>query len=399
MKMNMHIVAGVLAGGLLLNPLSSTSSFGQAADSAAAEQPFVNQPQGGSEKFLLAGEVFTLWQNNQVHGLPSTNSFGADPLGLMLMPLVKLNDRLFLDVQVAVAANPGPGGGASASLNEAIIYYKVASGVSLFAGNFQPRWGLYEGILDDFTNRYCSDPVGMGRGAQTESGIGIQGGLQLGYSKLAYQLYIANGPQLVVDSTGAQNGVLNYGNYTDNNKNKAIGGSLSFLPLSNSNLEIGVSGQYTPKTGDAGSAFENISSTSYAVHLNYYHVFNPLMVRLQGQYEYTQTQGFNLYTDASDTALLVPKFTNQLSGWYGGITFRLSGSESMFLSNLELGGRLSNLVMPKDALWGGNPINQTTICLTYWLTWKAPINIAYDIYTQSGSPTQTALTVRGMWFF
>ncbi|HXP52988.1 MAG TPA: hypothetical protein VN922_23795, partial [Bacteroidia bacterium] len=88
MKMNMHIVAGVLAGGLLLNPLSSTSSFGQAADSAAAEQPFVNQPQGGSEKFLLAGEVFTLWQNNQVHGLPSTNSFGADPLGLMLMPLV-----------------------------------------------------------------------------------------------------------------------------------------------------------------------------------------------------------------------------------------------------------------------------------------------------------------------
>ena len=71
----------------------------------------------------------------------------------------------------------------------------------------------------------------------------------------------------------------------------------------------------------------------------------------------------------------------------------------MFLSNLELGGRLSNLVMPKDAFWGGNPINQTTICLTYWMTWKAPINIAYDIYTQSGSPTQTALTVRGMWFF
>jgi len=87
------------------------------------------------------------------------------------MPLVKLNDRFFLDVQVEIAANPGPGGGAAINLNEAIIYYKVAPALYLFAGNFQPRWGLYEGILDDFTNRYCSDPIGMGLGAQTESGI------------------------------------------------------------------------------------------------------------------------------------------------------------------------------------------------------------------------------------
>ncbi len=399
MKMNMNIAGGILLGGLLLNPLSSIRLSAQAVDSTAAEQPTVNSPQGGGEKMLLAGEVFTIWQNNHVHGLPSTNSFGADPLGLMLMPLIKLNDRFFIDVQMEVDANPCPGGGASANLNEAIIYYKVAPDVNLFAGSFQPRWGLYEGILDDFTNRYCSDPVGMGLGAQTESGIGIQGGIQAGYSKLSYQLYVANGPQLTVDSSGAQNGVLNYGNYTDNNRNKAIGGSIGFLPLSNSSLEIGASGQYTPKTGDAGTVFENISSTSYAVHLNYYRTFNPLMIRLQGQYEYTKTQDFNLYTNQSDTALLAPKFSNQLSGWCGGITFRLSGSQSIFLSNLELGSRLSQLTMPKDALWGRNPINQATVCLTYWFTWKTPLNIAYDIYTQSGSPTQTAITVRGMWFF
>jgi hypothetical protein len=399
MKMNMNIAVGILMGCLSLNPLSGIRLSAQTVDSTVADQPIINSPQGGGEKMLLAGEVFTIWQNNQVKGAPSTNTFGANPLGLMLMPLVKLNDRLFLDVQVAVTANPGPGGGANASLNEAIIYYKVAPDVNLFAGSFQPRWGLYEGILDDFTNRYCSSPVGMGLGAQTESGIGIQGGLQLGYSKLSYQLFVANGPQLTVDSTGAQNGVMTYGNYTDNNKNKAVGGSIGFLPFSNSSLEIGVSGQYTPKTGDAGTPFETINSTSYAVHLNYYHTFNPLMIRLQGQYEYTKTQDFNLYTNSSDTALLVPKFTNQMSGWYAGITFRLSGSQSIFLSNLELGGRLSQLTMPKDALWGGNPINQATVCLTYWFTWKTPLNIAYDVYTQSGSPNQTAVTVRGMWFF
>lgn len=391
-----NVFAAIIMAGMLVIP---SAYLHAQTDSSGASAPIPNSPQGGGEKFLLAGEVFTMWQNNKVDGLPATNSFGADPLGLMLMPLVKINDRLFLDVQVAITANSAPGGGGSASLNEAIIYYRVAPAAYLFAGSFQPRWGLYEGILDDFTNRYCSNPVGMGIGAATESGIGIQGGFQAGYSKLSYQLYVANGPQLIVDSTGAANGQLNYGNYTDNNANKTVGGSIGFLPFSNSSLEIGVSGQYTPKTGDAGTPFENINSTSYAVHLNYYHIFSPVMLRVQGQYEYTQTQNFNLYTDATNTTLLVPQFDNQYSGWYAGATLRLSGSHNVFLSNLELGGRLSNLTLPKDAMWGGNPVNQTTICLTYWFTWKTPLNIAYDIYTQSGSPTQTALSVRGMWFF
>lgn len=368
------------------------------SDSTAA--PIPNSPNGGGEKMLLAGEAFTLWQNNKVNGLPATNSFGADPLGLMLMPLVKLTNNLFLDVQVEVAANPAPGGGAGVSLNEAIIYYHVANGVNLFAGNFQPRSGLYEGILDDFTNRFGTSPVGMGIGVQTESGIGIQGGLQLGYSKLLYQVYAANGPQLVVDSTGALNGEMNYGNYTDNNTNKAFGGEIGLLPFSNSSLEIGVSGQYTPKTGDAGTPFENISNTAFAGYLNYYHTFSPIMVRVQGQYEYSKTQSFNLYKSPGSDTLLVPQFNNQTTGWYGGVTLRLSGSQNVFLSNLELGGRIGQLTLPQNAIWGANgPINQTTVCLTYWFTWKTPVNIAYDIYTQSGSPTQTVLTVRGMWFF
>lgn len=362
-----------------------------------------NSPLGGSEKFLLAGEAFTTWQTTKIQGLPATNSFGNDPnypMGLMLMPLVKLTDRLFLDAQVQVSANPGPGGGTNVGLNEAIIYYRLTPEINLFAGDFQPRTGLYEGVLDDFTNRYGSVPIGMGISALTEPGVGVQGGIQLGYSKLLYQLFVANGPQLVVDSTGAQNGQLNYANYSDNNNNKAVGGEIGLLPFSNSTLELGISGQYTPHTGNAGSPLENISNTTYAAYVNYYHLFSPLMIRAQGQYEYSQTQGYNLYTNASDTSLLVPKFTNQMSGWFGGVTFRLSGSSNTFISNLELAGRFGQLTLPQGAAWGAaHPENQTTICLTYWLTWKTPLNLAYDIYTQSGAPTQTVFTVRGMWFF
>jgi hypothetical protein len=364
--------------------------------------PVHNSPLGGAEKMLLAGEIFTTWQNYKVQGLPANNSFGNDPdypMGLMLMPLVKLSDKLFIDVQVQVSANPGPGGGASVGLNEAIIDYRLAPAAYLFAGNFQPRTGIYEGILDDFTNRYATAPVGMGISTLTETGVGMQGGIQCGYSKLLYQLYVTNGPQLVVDSTGTTNGQLTYAQYTTNNNNKAVGGEIGILPFSNSSLEIGISGQYKQKTGNAGTPLENISNTTFAAYLNYYHVFNPLMIRVQGQYEYSNTQGYNLYTNSSDTSVLVPKFNNQLTGWFGGVTFRLSGSRKTFISNLELGGRLSQLTPPQNAPWGGNPTNQTTICLTYWFTWKTPLNLAYDIYTQSGNPTQTVWTVRGMWFF
>jgi hypothetical protein len=392
-----NVFAAIMMAGMLVIP---SAYLHAQTDSAAAAAPQPNSPQGGGEKLLLAGEVSTLWQNNKITGSPSTNTFAATPLGLMLMPLVKINDRLFLDVQVAVTANPSPGGGSSASLNEAIIYYRLAPAAYLFAGNFQPRSGIYEGIMDDFTNRYCTSPVGMGIGVATESGIGIQGGIQCGYSKLLYQLYAANGPQLVVDPTGAANGQLTYGNYIDNNNNKAVGGEIGLLPFSNSSLEIGVSGQYTPKAGDAGTPYESISSTSYAAYLNYYHIFSPVMVRVQGQYEYTQTQKFNVYNTTGDT-LILPSFNDQISGWFLGATLRLSGSHNTFLSNLELGGRIGTLTLPDDpnCFWGAKPLNQTTICLTYWFTWKTPLNIAYDIYTQSGSPTQTVLTVRGMWFF
>lgn len=384
----------------LLCPLFNNRAQAQ-ADTAT---PPPNKATGGAEKMLLAGEFFTSWQNTKIDaykGAPSitSSSFGSNPAyptGLMLMPLIKLNDKLFLDVQVQVSSASG------AAFNEGIIYYHVGNGLNIFTGFFQPRSGIYEGIMDDFTNRYTSTPVGMGIGVASQAGVGIQGGLQCGSSKVNYQLYVANGPQLVVDSTGATNGQLTYGNLAAINMPKAVGGEIGFLPFSNSSLEVGLSGQYMGSAGLRGTPLENISTTSIAAYLNYYHIFSPVMVRLQGQYEMTQTQGYNLYMNSSDTSSVkVPSFNNVLSGWFAGITLRLSGSQSPFLSNLELGARMSQLTLPQDSLcmWRQKPLNQTTVSLTYWFTWKLPLSIAYDIYSQEGAPNQSVVTVRGMWFF
>ncbi len=381
-----------------------------------------NSPQGGQEKMLLAGEITTEWQSARINSATNGsitspvqrfNSFGiqnpsypfdAAPLGIMLMPLIKVNNSLFFDCQVGWDVTGG------VSLNEAIAYYRVAPMCYAFAGFVPIRTGLYEGIMDDFTNRFCSTPIGMGIAAAPQCAVGIQGGIQAGYSKLNYQLYVANGPQL--DTTGGPTGSITYSNPWANNLSKAVGGSIGFLPLSNSNLEIGLSGQYDPNIVNQNDPYTvgNIKTTSVVAYLNYFHVFNPIMVRVQGQYENTVVQDFNQYTKAGDsTATAIPTFDNRTSGWYAGLTLRASGSSHTFLSNLELGGRLGQLTVPKNNPWGTGNISQTTICLTYWVTWKTPINISYDIYTPASIPqpngpatnlpTLNSLTVRGMWFF
>ncbi len=391
--------------GIILLPALTTIT--KAQDSTQTAPP--NKARGGATKFLLAGKAMFSWTQTQVAGSPVSHTFFPD--AFMLMPLVKVNDRLFFDGQVEVDPNP-TGGGAAINLVEMIAYYRVAPALSIFAGNFSPKHGLYLGLLDDFTNRYCTDPVGMARGPQTQTGIGIQGGIQAGYSKFNYQLYVANGPQLVMDSAtqgnGNLTGKLNYDSYLDNNKNKSIGGSIGFLPLSNSNLQIDVSGQFTGKTGNAGTPFENISSTSLALDLNYYHLFSPIMVRVLTEYNSTKTQNFNYpwYSDITKTSLVVPSFNNQLSGWFCGATLRAAGSHNTFLSNLELGGRIGTYTPPTyigagsiSAPWGENPTQQTTVCLTYWFTWKTPFNLAYDVLTPTNGPTVTMYTARLIYFF
>ncbi len=384
----------------------SSSVIIKAQDSTQVEPP--NKAKGGATKFLLTGKAQVSWTQTQTQGSPTTHSFFPD--AFMLMPLVKLNDKFFLDGQIEVDPNP-TGGGASINLNELIIYYRALPGLSIFAGNFSPKYGLYMGVLDDFTNRYCTDPIGMARGPQTQTGVGIQGGLQAGTTKFNYQLYISNGPQLIVDSTTTGNGnltgQLDYGNYTDNNKNKAIGGSIGFLPLSNSNLQIDVSGQYAGKIGNTGTPFEKLSSYSWAADLNYYHLFSPIMVRVLAEYNSTTTQNYNYTWKSDSTTLLIPKFNNTLSGWFAGATIRAASSRNIFLSSLELGGRIGAYTPPKYEAastplispWGENPETQTTVCLTYWFTWKTPLNIAYDVLKTKNGPTVTALTARLIYFF
>lgn len=393
---------------LAISVASAQLAIAQTNITGAGQADLPNSPKSGSTKMLLAGKAQLSWTNTNIGESSASNSFFPD--AFMLMPLVKINNKFFLDAQIEADVDPSSGGTTAINLNEMIIYYRLHPGVSVFLGNFSPKYGLYSGLLDDFTNRFCTDPIGLSRGPGTQTGIGVQGGVQAGFTKFNYQVYLSNGPQLIVDNTtrgnGNLTGQLTYGNYTDNNKSKAIGGSIGFLPFSNSSLQVDLSGQYAAKTGDPGTVFEKTGSLSWAVDMNYYHVFQPVTLRVLAEYNKTITDNINYpFTDSINTNI-VPNFNNQFSGWYAGATVRATGATNAFLNKLELGARIGAYSPPKyrdatfsDAPWGENAETQSTICLTYWFTWKTPLNVVYDILRQTNGPTIRTFQTRLIYFF
>ena len=365
---------------------------------AMAQDDVPNSPNGGSQKMFVPGFAVTMYQysNTPTPGVGNISTHNFTPVGIGAFPLIKLNDRLFLDCEVGFSANSD--GSTSTGIGELVGFYHINSFMTAFFGNFSPHYGVYLGILDDFTNRFGTgvSPIGMGHALANQNGVGIQGGLQCGYSKFTYQLYVANGPQLVIDNTtigaGNQTGMLDYGSFTDNNKNKSFGWHIGFLPFSNSCLELTFSGEEVPKAGPIGSPIENINATSMAFGLNYYHTFSPLMVRVIGEYDMVKVTNYD-YPNMDTTTNGFYSFNNKQNGWFAGLTLRLPGSESNFIKNLELAGRLGAYNPPKDAPWGGDPTNQTTVTLTYWLTWAIPLSFEYDVLTTSSVKTQYFSTV------
>jgi len=354
---------------------------------AKAQDEVVNSPNGGSEKMMVPGYAVTMYQYSNTPGTIPTHNFS--PVGIAAFPIVKYNDRLFLDCAVTMGANSD--GSATAGIGELVGFYKINDYMTAFLGNFSPHFGVYLGILDDFTNRFGTgvSPVGMGHGLANQNGVGIQGGIQAGYSKFTYQLYAANGPQLVLDSStigaGNSTGMLDYGPYFDNNRNKSVGWHVGFLPFSNSSLELTFSGEYVPKSGASGDPnFETINATSMAFGLNYYHIFNPIMLRLIGEYNSIRVSNYQYQWLKDSTGTVLPAYDNKQNGWFAGITLRATGSQNNFIKNLEFAGRVGAYNPPKDAPWGGAMTNQTTLTITYYLTWAIPFSFEYDTLTQNG---------------
>ena len=293
--------------------------------------------------------------------------------------LWKISDKLFVEAEPEFETG---GGTLDIGLEYANMCFIVNPYLTLHGGRFLPKFGAYRGRMGEaFINRFSTDPTGFGDGgigAMNEVGVGAQGGFGAGSAKINYELYIANGPQILTDPENA--GQFEYEAYAANSSAKAVGGRLGLLPFSSSNLEVGYSFQSKDKTGEKGTPYENVSVFMQAVDLNYWAHVKPIKcdVRVIGEWRYQKVSDASYYKEDSSSY----SFKNTPSSYYIAGTIRPAHSLNKFVRNLELAARYSEFKVPENAPWGDGKSTQTAYSLDYWLHWNTCLKLTYQ--TQTG---------------
>lgn len=323
----------------------------------------------GVNKLLVSGHGTFLYASDSTF-----SSFGDVSFSIKF--LAKLSDRLFIEPELEVETGEGE---ASFGLEQMNLVYMAGSNLMIHAGRFLPKFGAYRGRLgEDFVNRFPNNPVGYGDGGigpMVETGVGILGGLPLGTAKMNYDIWIADGPQLLTDAESA--GQFEYEAFNDNNKNKAIGGRIGLLPFSNSSLEIGVSFFNASKTGASlDPDYEKVGVTMSAVDLNYFKNVSALKstIRIISEWKQQKVDKADYISiDPADTNLIT--FDNTSKALYGCFLIRPSSSENNFVRNLEVGYRYSQYETPEKAAWGGAKRTQSAFTIDYWLKWNSVLKL------------------------
>ncbi len=341
------------------------------------------QNESGATKMLMSGHAAITAVIDSTQANFNDASFSA-------IFLYQLSDKLFLESELEFVTD---GGSVETGLEHANLVWLIGKNIAFHAGRFVPHFGAYRGKLGEgFMNRFATDPVGFGDGGigtMEAVGFGFQGGFAAGVSKFNYDFWVSNGPELLTDNEGA--GQFEYEAYYDNNKNKAIGGRIGFLPLSNSSLELGLSFENAAKTGDLNTNFENVGVTAMAVDVNYYHKITPLKstLRITGEFKQQKVDKFNYVLDSEDTIT----FDNSSSSFYGMVSLRPAYVSSKVLRNFEIALRYSQFKTPDGAPWSyydengkSATLNQTSIALDYWLKWNCLAKLCYQM--QDGAPDQ-----------
>jgi hypothetical protein len=328
---------------------------------------------------------FAIYGNAEMTFISDKNSVQFGKVNFKPIFLWKISDNLFVEAEPEFETG---GGSLDIGLEYANMCWIVNKYLILHAGRFLPKFGAYRGRMGEgFINRFPTDPVGFGDGgigAMNEVGIGAQGGFGAGDTKINYELYLSNGPILITGRDDPDNaGQFDYESYVGNNKSKAVGGRIGFLPLANSGLEIGFSFQHKMKTGDTDSLDENVSLDMQAIDFNYYGHITPIQsdVRLIGEWKH-QKVGNNARYYKDDGSSYT--FSNSPSAYYITGAIRPAHVHNVFFHNLELAARYSRFKRPIDAPWGGSDTNQFAISLDYWLKWNSVIKLTYQ--TQKDEP-------------
>lgn len=361
-----------------------TTVFAQ--DSSIAQTVTTMKP--GETQFMVVGLATLGWVNqttsNTLGGVKTTtknNSFGdADRYEFSPMFLWRHGDKLLLEFEPAFD-------GYGLGVNWADVSYYVAPGLIVRGGYLVLPFGTYtKRLAAGWINKLTSDPTGTDI-AGTDFGIEVEGGFPLGNMKWSYDVSLTNG--FVLNNDGSI-GNVGIDAISAGNNGKTVCGRIALLPLSNSSLEIGVSGLYGSMAPQQGATFTNTSSTDtkgpstsmYAIDLNYVQNINPMQINIKAQYNASMVNNLNYLNPVDSTKTY--SFTNTTTAAFGQISLRPALSKNNILKNLELAFRYSNYVTPQNSTWGQN-YSEEDIALNYWLSWRTVLKVGYETIKSDGT--------------
>lgn len=293
--------------------------------------------------------------------------------------LFKYSDRLMFEAELEFEYEHGQ---FEIMLEYADINYILNDYITVRAGKFLLPFGTFsERFHPSWINKMATMPLGFGHGAiSPSSGVGVElrGALDFKSSKFNYSLYATNGPILRTDAHGA--GMLTFGSTDDNNKNKAIGGRLGYLPFSDSSLELGFSFMNSV-VGDEHSDFEDVKANLFAYDFSYIKKIDPLggVFDIKAQYNKSIVDDatyINVHEDGDVETLVFND--NESSAYYAQLSYKPTMSDSKFTKNLEFVVRTSSVKTPVTSPETSN-LNSKTFGVNYWLTWRSAIKFNYQI--------------------
>jgi len=361
----------------------------------------------GNSKMVLTGVGwfgFQAHMNNTDKTVPNStfNDFGFSPMFLW-----KLSDKLFFESEVEIKNDGTAVNSAAFDLEYAKLSYSLNKYVTIGAGKMLSPFGAYnERWEPNHIEKFPNAPLRPDDGVLPDDthlfwgaimGVDVRGGIPLGSAKMNYALYISNGP--ILHTEVGMGGMLQYENWNDNNSNKEVGGRIGFLPLSNSSLEIGLSGKHGIAGNEGDPLYKNIAANAYAVDLSYIKNIEAIKstINFRGQFNSLTVDKAN-YLLANATSYT---FDNTSQSSFAQFTIRPNMAQNKILKKTEFMIRYCAVNSPKDAVWGakdlngnGGAITRTDIGLAYWLSWKTGIRLAYETTKMPDGTQQKELIAR-----
>ena len=302
--------------------------------------------------------------------------------------LWKQSDKLLFESELELELEDGE---TVVGLEYADMSYFLNNYITLRLGKFLIPFGTFGAKLHPrWINRLPSNPLGYTHSEQvgpiSQVGVEIRGAIPIRWgNEINYSIYLVNGPNLNDGSEEPEEaGKLHYNNYIDNNKNKAIGGRIGFLPFNNASLEIGLSTQFG-KVGDSNSKYQNISAQLFSFDLSYVNNIYILksILDVKGQWNRVEVDNAN-YLNA-DNPSETYTFNNISNAYYTQVSLKPAFVNNNLINHLEFVARYSKLKLPLKAIWGGEK-TQLTFGINYWLDWRTVIKLGYQTMSLDSSP-------------